>query len=110
MTCNADVKKVILSIAERLKKKYMPEKIILYGSFAYGNPHADSDIDILVIKNTKERPIDRRVAVRRIISDIRRGTPFSSIVLTPEEFKTRLAIGDQFLEEILSKGEVLYAR
>ena len=46
-----NAKKVISSIVERLKEKYKPEKIILYGSFAYGKPNRDSDIDILIIKS-----------------------------------------------------------
>lgn len=105
-----DVRQTISSIVERLRIKYDPEKIFLYGSFGYGIPHEDSDIDILIVKNTEERPIDRRIAVRRIISDLRHGFPFSSIVLTEGEIKSRLAAGDQFLQEILSRGEVLYAR
>jgi len=105
-----DIRAIIFSIVERLKNDYTPDKIILYGSFAYGEPDKDSDIDFLIIKDTHQRPIDRRVVVRRIISDLRRGVPFSSIVITPQELKQRLEIGDQFFEEIISKGEVLYAR
>ena len=43
------------------------------------------------------------------MSDPKRSIPFEPIVLTPDELKERLAIGDQFLEEIIKKGEVLYA-
>ncbi len=104
------IKKVILDIVERLKERYQPEKIILYGSFAYGEPNEDSDIDLLIIKDTGERPIDRRIAVRTIVSDIRGGFPFSPLVVTPAEVNSRLEIGDQFFETLLSRGEVLYAR
>lgn len=110
MNTEQDVRDVILAIAERLKNNYQPEKIILYGSFAYGKPDKDSDIDLLVIKDTRERVIDRMVTVRRMVTDLRRGFPFSSIVVTPQELSQRLEIGDQFLKEIVSKGEVLYAR
>jgi predicted nucleotidyltransferase len=96
---------------EAIKVKYAPERIILYGSFAYGVPDANSDIDLLIIKKTPERPLDRRVRVRRIV-DIRDPSypAFSPLVLTPEEVKRRLEIGDQFIQKILTKGEVLYAR
>lgn len=110
MVNDAKVKNVITAVVDKLRDNYDPEKIILYGSFAYGKPGKDSDIDLLIIKDTKERPIDRRVFIRRMVSDLRKGYLFSSIVVTPQELKTRLEIGDQFFEEILSKGEVLYAK
>ena len=98
-------------MVERIKNKYTPEKIILYGSFAYGHPDRNSDIDLLIIKDTSERPIDRRVRVRRI-ADIKDSSypAFSPIVLTTKELNRRLQIGDQFVEEIISKGKVLYAK
>jgi len=99
------------NILERIEDKYAPEKIILYGSFAYGTPDKNSDIDLLIIKDTQERFIDRCVNVRRI-ADIRDPSypAFSPIVLTNKELKRRLQIGDQFIEEILNKGKVLYAK
>ncbi len=98
-------------MVERIKNGYAPEKIILYGSFAYGHPDRNSDIDLLIIKDTSERPIDRRVRVRRI-ADIKDASypAFSPIVLTTKELNRRLQIGDQFVEEIISKGKVLYAK
>lgn len=110
MVNDPKVKNVIMSFVEKLKENYAPEKIVLYGSFAYGSPDIDSDIDLLIIKDTDERPIDRRVAVRRMISGLRKGYPFSSIVVTPQELEKRLEIGDQFFGEIVTKGEVLYAK
>ena len=110
MVKDPEIKEIILTIVEKIKNNYLPEKIILYGSYAYGNPDSDSDIDLLIIKNTDERPIDRRIEIRRMVSDLRKGCPFSSIVVTPEELKRRLKIGDQFFEEITTKGKVLYAR
>jgi predicted nucleotidyltransferase len=105
------LEKILFEIVEAIKAKYAPEKIILYGSFAYGVPDANSDIDLLIIKKAPERPIDRRVRVRRIV-DIRDSSypAFSPLVLTPEEIKQRLEVGDQFVKEILARGEVLYAR
>ena len=105
-----DIKAIISKLVDRLKEQYQPEKIILYGSYAYGNPNEESDIDLLIIKDTNERPIDRRITVRRLISDIRNKIPFSSLVLTPEEISHHLTIGDDFLKEITNKGLVLYER
>jgi len=108
MNSNATVRELILKIAEKVKREYRPEKIILFGSYAYGKSDRDSDVDLLIIKETPERPIDRRVAVSRIVSDPKRLTPVEVIVLTPEEVTERVGIGDQFLKEILSKGEILH--
>lgn len=109
MVKNKKTREIISDIAKKIKEEYKPQKIILYGSFAYGNPDRDSDIDLFIIKDTNERPIDRRVTIRRMVSKLRNGYPFSSIVLTPAELDRRLKIGDQFFQEIISKGEVLYA-
>lgn len=96
-------------IVRRVVDVYRPEKIILFGSYAYGRPSADSDLDLLIIKKTSERFIDRWTNVRKIVSDPKRSIPFEPLVLTPQEVKERLAIGDQFIEEIMTKGQVVYA-
>ena len=108
MNEKGEVKKTIFNMLKKIITEYKPEKIILFGSYAYGIPDIDSDIDLLIIKNTKERPIDRRVCVREIVSDPKRRIPFEPIVLTGEELQKRIEIGDQFIDEILTKGEVLY--
>lgn len=97
----------IRRIVERLVAAYAPEKIVLFGSHAYGVPNEDSDIDLLIIKQTQESFFKRLVTVRKITSGLHRGVPFDPIVLTPEEMEERLAKGDQFLAEVLEKGKVL---
>lgn len=96
-------------IVRQVVDAYRPEKIILFGSYAYGRPRADSDLDLLIIKKTSERFIDRWTNVRKIVSDPKRSIPFEPLVLTPQEVAEQLAIGDQFIEEIITKGKVLYA-
>jgi len=102
---NAELNKIVRQVVEA----YRPEKIILFGSYAYGKPDSDSDIDLLIVKKTSERFIDRLIHVRQIVSDPKRSIPFQPLVLTPHELEERLAIGDQFIEEIVTKGKVLYA-
>lgn len=109
MANSQEVRKVINDILEKLVAEYAPQQVVLFGSYAYGNPRLDSDIDLLIIKETSERFIDRWVTVRRILSDPKRSIPLETLILTPEEVSRRLAIGDQFIAEILEKGEVLYA-
>ncbi len=97
-------------IARRLIEGYQPQQIILFGSCAYGEPDEDSDIDLLVIKETDETPLERRLHVRRLVADPQRRIPLSPLVLTPGELAHRLAIGDAFYQEIIRRGRVLYAR
>lgn len=105
MTKEQEIQRIVTQIV----KGYEPVKVILFGSYAYGTPHADSDIDLLIIKETHERFIDRFVAVRRLVADPNRRIPFDPIVLTPLELERRLAIGDQFIQEIVTRGKILYA-
>jgi predicted nucleotidyltransferase len=104
------VQQAIEQIVKRIVDQYRPEQIILFGSYAYGKPDAGSDVDMLIVKETDERPIDRRVAVRRMAYIPRRGLPFSPLVITPQELAKRLEIGDPFYHEILARGKVLYAQ
>lgn len=109
MIKNNEVTKNHLKHPKKLITEYTPQKVILFGSYAYGKPHEDSDIDLLIIKETTEPFIDRWVAVRSILSDPKRKIPLETLVLTPGEVSKRLAIGDQFVAEIVEKGEVLYS-
>ena len=101
--------KVIDKITKRLIRDYHPKSIILFGSYAYGEPDKDSDIDILVISKTPFSFYKRLAEIRRLISDLRKGYPLEPIVLTPDEVKKRLRAGDQFIEGIMKEGKVLYA-
>jgi len=108
MTTNPKVRKTITDIVEGIIKGYKPKKVILFGSYAYGEPAEDSDIDLLIIKNTDKRPIDRWVEVKRLLRDKNRMLPVSPLVYTEKEIEERIAVKDFFVEEIFEKGEVLY--
>jgi predicted nucleotidyltransferase len=103
------IREAIEAIVARLVAHYAPQKIILFGSYAHGQPDEDSDIDLLIIKDTPERFVDRMTTVRRLTQGTHRFIPFDPFVYTPGEVRQCLEEGDQFLAEILEKGEVLYA-
>ena len=92
-------KKEIRKITRKIAELYGPEKIILFGSFAWGKPNQDSDVDLLIIKETEEDFFGRNTAVRKII-----------LIRTPEEIKKRLLLGDFFYKNIIKKGKNLYVR
>lgn len=110
MIATTDIQETLQKLVQRLVAEYAPEKVILFGSYAYGQPDADSDIDLLIIKDTGERFIDRWTTAQQILTDRRRTVGLETLVMTPQEVQKRLAVGDQFVAEILNKGRVLYAR
>lgn len=100
---------LIAEMTERIVADYQPQKIILFGSYAHGVPQNYSDVDLLIIKETQEKPLDREVAVGRLLSAPTRSVPCEPLVLTPAELAWRLKIGDQFIKHILDQGRVLYS-
>jgi predicted nucleotidyltransferase len=104
-----ELDKITAQIVSTLRTHYAPERVILFGSHAHGVAQADSDLDLLIIKQTDERFIDRWVAVRRILSDPSRKFAIETLVLTPKEVSERVARGDQFVADIIENGQVLYA-
>lgn len=96
----------ILHFANEVAKRFEPDKIILFGSHAYGTPHADSDVDILVVMPARNEL--SQAARIRLAVDYR--FPLDLLVRTPKNLAWRLADGDSFLKEILAKGEVLYEK
>src|SRR5262245_52059440 len=96
--------RVIRDFARRVAERFHPEKIILFGSYAYGQPHADSDVDILVVIPARNQ-LDMAVRIELTCEPC---FPLDIIVRTPENMRWRLEEGDSFLREIVSRGKVLY--
>jgi predicted nucleotidyltransferase len=93
---------------QRIAQALQPEKIILFGSHAYGTPTPDSDVDLLVILETTASPKERYLAVCRLLRP--RPFPVDILVRTPAEIERAVRSGDFFIKEILSQGRVLYER
>jgi len=102
--------RLILKMVEKIRSKYQPEKIILFGSYAYGKPTKDSDVDLFIIKDDPCLPLERSVEIRRILCEENRKIALTVLVYTPGEIEYRLSIGDDFVEEALTKGQVLYTK
>ncbi len=100
---------IIENMLLRLVEQYRPIKIILFGSYASGIPGPDSDIDLLIIKDTDESFLERWCTVGKILEGTHPSIPVDTLVLTPREIERRLSIEDQFISEILEKGKLLYA-
>lgn len=104
----AETEEKIRQIVERIVKEYQPEKIILFGSWAWGNPGPDSDVDILVVKETNR---STREVAREIDGAIfPRPFPLDLIVYSPQQIEKNKTSGDFFIRNILTKGKTLYAK
>jgi predicted nucleotidyltransferase len=89
---------------DRVVGRFRPAKVILFGSHAYGRPHPDSDVDLLVVMPTR-RMIDQAVRIRWAIPA---PFPMDLLVRTPEFIRKRVDLGDWFLREVIEQGIVLY--
>jgi len=83
MNRDARIRAVIKAIVRRLAEGYAPQKIILFGSYACGEPDEDSDVDLLIIKETSQRFLDRLCSARRIAAGADQEVPLELLVLAP---------------------------
>lgn len=94
------------SIVEQLIQKYRPSKIILFGSAARGEYDKVNDLDFLILKeDVPSRGLDR---MRELDDLIDRKMAADMLVYRPVEFENRIRLGDPFIKNILSEGQVLY--
>src|SRR3977135_1276738 len=98
--------RLIRRFARQVAERFQPDKIILFGSYAYGTPNADSDVDILVIMPAR----NKGSKAGRIRWEVLAPVTIDLVVRTPKEMRWRLAEGDLFHTEIVSKGKVLYEK
>jgi predicted nucleotidyltransferase len=89
-------------------RAYDPLRVIVFGSFARGDTHEGSDLDLIVVKDTDERFFDRIGRVRDACLDI--DVDVQPLVYTPAEVEEMLASGNSFLETVLAEGAVRYER
>jgi predicted nucleotidyltransferase len=95
----------IKRLVRRIVEAFHPDKIILFGSRAYGKPREDSDIDLLVVMPYDG---DHAKAAIRILNHLNVLAPIDLLVRSPEEIRERINIGDRFMREIVERGIVMY--
>lgn len=95
----------IHNFARRVAARFHPQRIILFGSYAYGRPTADSDVDLLVVMPHDGPPAVQAAAIRH---EVRAGFPMDLVVRSPREIRRRLAMHDLFISEVMQRGRPLY--
>lgn len=90
---------------DAIAREFKPDRIVVFGSYAYGSPTPDSDVDVMVIMPLTRSRVRPSLQIRRRISA---GFPVDILVRTPREIAQRLRWGDSFITEVISRGRILY--
>lgn len=97
----------IRAVADQIARKFNPQRIILFGSYARGNSHPSSDVDLLVILEENANELDIEI---KVILSVAHKFPMDILVRSPREIEKRLQMGDPFIRGIIEQGVVLYER
>jgi uncharacterized protein len=97
--------KAIDQVVEQIVEKFKPQKIILFGSYARGNPRPESDVDLLVVMETPLKEVKQSIEIHHQL-DIMFGLDL--LVYTPKHLQERLEMGDWFIRDVIKEGKVLY--
>jgi len=91
---------------DRIVNQFQPQKVIVFGSYAYGSPTVDSDVDLLVVLPFDGKGTHKATEIMLAVNHP--GFPVDLLVRTPEQIEKRVSMGDFFIIEILEKGKVIY--
>jgi len=108
MTDDAKVRRAIDKIVERITKEYQPKKVILFGSYAHGEPTEDSDIDILIVTEKRLSSEETYKIRRELLDDF--SVPVQLICVSEEEFTETKDIIGGIIYPASKYGEVLYEK
>jgi predicted nucleotidyltransferase len=92
-------------VVDQIVDKFKPQKIILFGSYARGNPSPESDVDLLIVMDTPLKDVQQAILICQQI-EYRFGLDL--IVQTPKHLDERVQMGDWFIRDVLKEGKVLY--
>lgn len=98
----------ISELVTKIANGYNPDKIILFGSYAKGTANEDSDVDLLVIKETDTPRPERTFQVRKMLYGMM--IPLDILVYTPIEIRESQKSKLNFLHEVLTTGKTVYER
>ncbi len=103
-----NIENIIEEVKRTIVEGIQPEMIVLFGSYASGKPHIDSDLDILVVKESNLRFDERPLEIYDLFD--RMSYPMDIIVYTPQEAREYRRVKGSFLSKILKTGKILYKK
>jgi len=95
----------IQELVRQIADAFHPARIYLFGSYAYGKPRPESDVDLLVVMETSQRETRQALQIRQHVNPL---FGVDILVYTPSRLEQRLALGDSFLKEIVENGILIY--
>ena len=95
----------IRQLCTQIAREFKPEKIILFGSLAYGRPTPESDLDVMVVMQFEGDPLEQAVTMLNRLNML---LPIDLLVRTPAQIQQRLEMGDSFMRDIIERGKVMY--
>lgn len=95
----------LAQVCDIIVRDFQPEKIVLFGSYAEGNPTPDSDLDLMVVMPFEGSPLKKAIAILHHLNIL---APIDLLVRTQEQVQQRLQMGDSFMRNVLERGKVLY--
>ncbi len=95
----------IQALSEQIVEQFQPDRIILFGSYAYGTPNEDSDVDLMVVMPFEGHPVNQAI---KVLNHIHAEFPLDLLVRTDEFITERLKLGDFFMMDIVETGRILY--
>ncbi len=96
---------IIRELISQIALQFKPKQIILFGSYAYGKPRPESDVDLLIVMDTELRETEQALRIRQHVNP---QFGVDLLVYKPARLEERLRLGDSFLKEIVEKGQVRY--
>lgn len=103
-----NVQNQLNEIVTVIKANIDPVSIYLFGSFASGNFQQDSDIDLLIVAPSKDRPLERRMKLRKLLIEYDRNLGLDLLIYTPEEYNMLINEPSSFIHAITKNGLKLY--
>lgn len=101
-------RKQIRIVCESIVREFHPEKIVLFGSYAYGKPRQDSEVDLLVVMPFEGSPFRQAALILGHVVRTVGVIPMDLVVRTAEQVRERVQIGDSFMQEISERGKIIY--
>lgn len=101
-------RKQIDRLCRAIAVKFRPDKIILFGSHAYGTPRSESDVDLLIVMPFEGSPFRQAGVVLDHVVQTVGVMPLDLLVRTPQQVQERIQMGDSFMREILEHGQIIY--